>query len=193
MSETLEDLVDLTLDMRRQRRRQYEVELAQKEKAIQDKRIELERRQMRFLTEVRSMIRNSVARANRHLAKRPEGCVFHEVVGYLTGPLYLGGSACNPIAYELRANGQPMGETLVVELTQKGMIEASLGPFRPSLHEAHASRIDFGWHPIPLYQFDAQDASELLVRYLATIITRWPMSGCGPGDAVRHIRTNLVG
>jgi hypothetical protein len=182
MSETLERQVDLTLDTRNQRRRQYEAEIAQTERAIRDHHIEAELRQMKFQTEVRQLIRDAVATANHHMATRPEECEFCEVSGYLTGPLYMGVSACNPISYELRVNGQEVGETLVVELSHGGLIEASLGSLRPTMPEARSSRIDFGWHPIPLFQFNARSASDLVVRYLAAITKRWPL---GRADAVR--------
>jgi hypothetical protein len=175
MSETLEHLLDLTLDMRKQRRRQHDAGSAQAGNAIRDERIELERRQMRFLAEIGSLIRNAMTQANRHLATRPRECQFHEVLSYVTDSDYLGGRTCHPIAYELLVGGQDRCETLLVELTQHGMIEASLGPSRPSVHEAHTSRVDFGWRPIPLYQFDANNASDLVVRYLAAIVTRWPL------------------
>ena len=70
MSETLEKLLDLTLDMRTQRRRQHDAGFAQSSKAIRDERVELERRQMRFLTEIGSLIRNAMTQANRHLATK---------------------------------------------------------------------------------------------------------------------------
>jgi hypothetical protein len=175
MSETLEKLLDLTLNMRTQRRRQHDAGFAQSSKAIRDERVELERRQMRFLTEIGSLIRNAMTQANRHLATRPKECQFHEVLGYVTDLQYLGGRTCHPIAYELLVHGQESCETLLVELTQHGMIEASLGQSRPSVHEAHTSRVDFGWRPVPLYQFDANNASDLVVRYLAAVVTRWPL------------------
>ena len=82
--------------------------------------------QTRFLTMVRPLIEQAVERANRHLSKRPERCEFCEISGQYTGPLYVGGSGCNPIAYQLRADGATVGETLLVELTHDGMIEAWL-------------------------------------------------------------------
>jgi hypothetical protein len=175
MSETLEKLLDLTLDMRKQRRHQRDAGFAQTGKANRDERIKFERRQMRFLTEIGFLIRNAMTQANRHLATRPKECQFHEVTGYLADPAYVGGLACNPIAYELRVNGKGLGETLIVELTQHGLIEASLGSSHPSIYETHTSRIDFGWRPTPLYQFDAKNASDLVVKYLAAIVTRWPL------------------
>ena len=185
MSESLEHQLDLTMDMRRQRHRQHEAELAQAEKAIRDGHLELERRQTRFSTEVRSLIRDVVEQANRHLATRRENCQICEVSGYFTGPLYIGGTACNPIAYELLVDGQNEGETLIVELTHDGMIEAFLGPFRPSVPEAHTARIDIGWRPIPLARFNAKAAAELVIRYLGAITTRRPLGGRSAGEMMR--------
>ena len=73
-----------------------------------------------------------------------------EVSGYFTGPLFVGGSARNPIAYELRKNGREAGETLIVELTSEGMIAAFLGPFRPTVSEGHTTRLNLGWRPVSL-------------------------------------------
>ncbi|HEX3405495.1 MAG TPA: hypothetical protein VHT74_34735 [Acetobacteraceae bacterium] len=98
-----------------------------------------------------------------------------EVSGYFTGPLYVGGSACNPIAYELRVNGRELGETLLLELTHDGMVEAFLGPLRPTVPGGHTTRIDFGWRPVPLHGFDAAIASDLVLRYVAAVAAQWPL------------------
>jgi hypothetical protein len=81
-----------------------------------------------------------------------------------------------------------MGETLIVELTDDGMIEASLGPYRPTVHGAHTSRVSFGARPIPLYQFDERNASELIIRYLASITARLPAGDTVAEDAVRNMK-----
>jgi hypothetical protein len=132
-----------------------------------------------------------MARANRHLASRPEKCQFCEVSGYLTGPLYIGGSDCNPIAYELRADGQPVGETLILILTQDGMLEAFLGPFHPSICETHTTCVDFGWPRIPLNLFNAKRASELVVQYLAAVTTRWPLGRRAAGEVIRNTERTI--
>jgi hypothetical protein len=75
----------------------------------------------------------------------------------------------------LRVDGEKVGETLIIELTQAGMIEASLGPPGPSVIGAHTSRVELGFHPIPLFSFDANNAKRLLVQYLRAIIKRWPI------------------
>jgi hypothetical protein len=147
---------------------------ARTEMAIHDSHERIEHRQVRFSTSVRSLIAKAVERANRHLAKRPEKCQLCEISGYYTGPLFVDGPDCNPIAYELRTDGQEVGETLIVELTHDGMIEASLGPFRPSVPGSDTTRIDLGWSPVPLDMFDATIASDLVVRYVSAIATRWP-------------------
>ena len=183
MSESLERRLDVTLDSREDRHRQHETELDRAENAIRDSHRELEAQQVKFATEIRSLIRQGVEQANTHLHARPEHCEFCEVSGYLTGPLFVGGRGCNPIAYELRVNGQEVGETLIVELTHEGMIEAYLGPFRPTVPEADTTRIEFGWSPVPLHAFTAQHASELIVQYLNAVTTRWPL---GSSTGLRH-------
>jgi hypothetical protein len=191
MSQSLEYLLDLILDTRRRRRIQQNAERAQTESAVHDTHIELERRQTRFCTEVRSLIKEAVERANCHLATRPDGCRLCEVSGYYTGPLYVGGSACNPIAYELRVGGTEVGETLIIELAHDGMVEAFLGPFRPSVSEAHTTRIDFGWHSIPLYMFDGKNASDLLIRYLTALTMRWQFGRENAGEMIRHSKRKM--
>ena len=122
-------------------------------------------------------------RANLHLEKRPEKCQLCEISGYFTGPLYAGGSTCNPIAYELRIDGQEVGETLIVELTHDGMIDVSLGPFRPHAPEAHSTRDDFGCRPIPLRMFNATSAADIVVRYVTAVAARWSLDNCNAGFA----------
>jgi hypothetical protein len=174
VSQSLEDLLDLTLNTRRQRLQQKAAERAHTQKAIDDAHADLKHKQIKFSTEVRSLIDKAVEQANRHLGKRPERCEFRDMSGYYTGPLYVGGSTCNPIAYELRADGEKVGETLLVELTHDGMISGSLGSLPSSVPEAHTARVDFGWCPVSLDVFDATCASDLVVRYIATITERWP-------------------
>ena len=177
MSDRLEDQLDLALDTHRQRRRQREAEQAQSEKVIRDAHTELEHMHTKFHAEVRSLIEKVVGRANRHLAKRAEKCYLSDISGYFTGPLYVGGSACNPIAYALRIDGREVGETLIVELTHEGMIEAFLGPFCATASDGNTTRLGFGWHPVPLDRFDANIASDLVLRYITAITSRWPLRG----------------
>ena len=172
MSDTFEHQLDLALDQRHQRRRQEEAKRAQSARAIRDAHAELERNQTIFCTKVRSLIEDAVDHANRHLATRPEKYQLHEVSGYLTGPWYPGGNACNPIAFELRVDGREVGETLIVELMHQGMVEASLGPFRPTILEGHTTRQHYGWPPIPLDRFDARAAHDLVVRFITAITSR---------------------
>ena len=56
MSDSLEHLLDFTLDVRERRRRQHEAELGLRERAIRDSHAELERRRTKFSTEVRCLI-----------------------------------------------------------------------------------------------------------------------------------------
>ncbi len=176
MSQSLEDLLDLTLNTRRQRLLQKAAERAHTQKAIDDAHADLEHKQIKFSTEVRSLIDKAVEQANRHLGTRPERCEFRDISGYYTGPLYVGGSTCNPIAYELRAGGEKVGETLLVELTHDGMISGSLGSLPSSVPEAHTARVDFGWCPVSLDVFDATCAADLVVQYIAAITERWPFA-----------------
>ena len=74
MSESLEQQIDLVLDSQRQRDRRCQIEQDLIETTISDARAALERQQARFSTEVRSLLGQAVERANRHMAKRAEGC-----------------------------------------------------------------------------------------------------------------------
>ena len=177
MSGSLERLLDITLDMRVLHRRQHEYELAVRDRAARSGHAELQRRQTRFSTEVRSLIQKAVEQANRHLATRPEKCEFREVSKYSIGPWFRGAPLCDPIAYELLLDGQEVDEVLIVELMHDGMVVALLGPLNPSDHPAYSANTGFGWHPIPLFSFDCKKAVELLVQYLAAITERWPFGG----------------
>jgi len=183
MSPSLEELLDATLDTRRQRRLQHLAELAHAQQAINDAQVKIECEQTYFHTDVRSHIQQAIDRANRHLAKRPEHCEFHDVSGHYTGPQHPGGSLCNPIAYELRADGAAVGERLLVELTPHGcFIQATLCHPTVSIHGDRAPRIDFGWRSVPLDMFSAVTAENLLVQYMSAIATRWPLGQRHPSD-----------
>ena len=175
MSDRFEHQLDLALDTRRQRRQQKEAERTEAERARQAAHADLERMQARFCTEMRGLIEQAVGRANRHFAKRAENCQLCEVSGYFTGPLHPGGSACNPIAFELRANDREVGEVLVIQLTHGGMIEAFLGPLRPCEPQAHTTRLSLGWRPIRLDRFNAETAFELILRYVTAVTAQWPL------------------
>lgn len=177
MSGSLEHLLDFTLNTQEQRRRRHEAVLGVRERAVQASYKELERRGNWFSTEARSSIRKAVEQANRHLATKPERCEFCELPEFSTGPWYPGKPNCGPIAYELRVNGRDVGETLVVELTNDGMVEARLWPLRLTDHQYHVARIGLGWSPIPLHSFDAKKAEELLVQYLTVLTQRWQIGG----------------
>ena len=179
MSGMLEGQLDLVLATQRQRRRQRKAEQAECETTIHEVRAGLERMQAKFCTEVRPLIEQVVARANRHLGTRSEKCRLAEISGCFTGPLDPGGTACNPLAYDLRVDGQKVGETLLVEMTHQGMIEAALDPFPPTVPEGHSTRVSFGWAPVPLNKFDANIASDLVVRYIAALTARWPVRALG--------------
>ena len=175
MSGQFERHLDLALETRHQRLYQQRAEQAAAGKTIGDAHAVLERMQTQFCGDIRSLIEAAIERANRHLAKRLEKCRLCEVSGYFTGPLFVGGSACNPIAFELRLNGSSVGETLIVELTHSGMIEAFLGPMRPGEHLAQVMRRDFGWEPVPLQNFSAHTARDLVLRYMNTATVHLPL------------------
>jgi hypothetical protein len=177
MSHTLEEQLDAILNVREQRRWQHELEQAKTQDAMRNARAEHEHRQARFCSMVAPLVQQAMQQANRHLAGRSEKCQFCEVSGHFTGPLHAGGSACNPIAYQLRVAGQEVGETLLIELTYDGMVQAFMVGGHPSVCEAYTTRMDTGWQPIPLYMFNASTASEIVARYLAATTTRWPLGG----------------
>ncbi len=184
MSDEFERSLDLALETRHQRLHQRRAAQAAAERTVEEAHAALERMQMRFCGEIRSLIERAVERANRHLAKRPEKCRLCEVSGYFTGPLFVGGSACNPIAFELRSNGDSFGETLMVELTSNGMVEAFLGPSRPGEPQANEMRLDFGWKPVPLETFGADLAQELVLRYVQAVTVHLPLDCMGSRRAM---------
>src|SRR5579859_4710879 len=173
MSGTLEHSLDFTLDMRQRRRSECQADLNRMERAVQASHAELGRRRATFSTEVRSLIRTVVEQANRHLTTRKEGCKFCESPGFSSGPWYPGKQICDPIAYHLQVHGDEVGENLVIELTDTGMIEARLWPLRLTDHRDQVAQIELGWSPIPLYSFDAKKAEQLLVLYLTVLTQRW--------------------
>lgn len=175
MSGSFEDQIDLAFNLRRQRRRQNQAEQEHASKAVKDSHAEFERKQSAFGGRVRALLEAAVEDANRHLARRSEGCQLHEVSGYFTGPWYPGGFACNPMAFELRADGQELGETLLIELNYDGSLEASLGPFHPHVSEGHSTRLDLGWPAVPLEDFDAEAARNLVIQFLSVILARCPI------------------
>ena len=85
----LEDQLDLVLTTQRQRRRQHKAEQAECERTIHEAHTGLERMQAKFSTEVRPLIEQVVARANRHLETRPERCQLAEISGNSPDPSIL--------------------------------------------------------------------------------------------------------
>jgi len=185
MSGEFERRLDLALETRLQRLRQKQTEQTAANLASREAHAVLERMRLRFCGQIRSLIEQAVERANRHLAERPEKCRLCEVSGYFTGPYFAGGAACNSLAFELRADGGSIGETLMVELTRCGMIEAFLGPLRPGEPQAYAMRLDFGWQPIPLQDFGAENAHDLVLRYVNAIAVHLPLDCIGSRAAAR--------
>lgn len=190
MSGSFERLLDFTLDTRDRRRLRRKAVPGSKERAIQVSYEKFQRRRGRFSTEVRSLIHNAAQHANRHLATRAENCRFCESSGFSISPWYPGKSDCAPIAYDLHVNGHEVGETLVIELSRGGMVEALLWPFCLTGHQNQVTKIDLGWSPVPLCSFDTQKAEELLVLYLTAITQRWAMGqDAGPmmPNSIRQI------
>jgi hypothetical protein len=185
MSDEFERRLDLALETRLRRLRQKKTEQTAADLATRAAHADLERMRLQFCGQIRSLIEQAVERANRHLARRPEHCRLCEVSGYFTGPLFAGGAACNPFAFELRADGRRIGETLMVELTHSGMIEAFLGPLRPGEPQSHAMRLDFGWQPVTLQDFGVEDAHDLILRYVNAITVHLPLDRIGSRAAPR--------
>lgn len=179
MSDQFEQLLDLALKTRRQRLHQREAEQLAIDRTITDAHAKLEHMQAEFCGKVRSIVRTVIERANRHLAKGPDHCRLCEVSGYFTGPLYAGGSVCNPIAYELQSDGEEIGETLLIELTHDGMVEAYVGPLRPGEPQSVVSRRDFGWEPVPLKNFDDEMACTLVILYVSAVTAHLPIGRAG--------------
>jgi hypothetical protein len=175
MSGEFEQRLDLALETRQRRLRQKQTEQTTADLATREAHAVLERMRLQFCGQIRSLIEQAVERANRHLTKRPEHCRLCEVSGYFTGPLFAGGAACNPLAFELRADSGSVGETLMVELTHSGMIEAFLGPLRPGEPQAHAIRLDFGWQSVSLQDFAAENAYDLVLRYVNAVTVHLPL------------------
>lgn len=179
MSCQFEQRLDLALETRQQRLRHIQNDQTVAERPTRDAHAFLERMQRQFSGEIRSLIEQAVGRANRHLAKRREICRLCDVSGCFTGPMFAGGAACNPLAFELRAGSASVGETLLVELTHSGMIEAFLGPLRPGEPLAHAIRIDFGWQPVRLEDFGPENAHDLVLRYVNAVTVHLPLDRLG--------------
>jgi hypothetical protein len=75
----------------------------------------------------------------------------------------------------LRDDGRKLGKTLLIELTSNGRIEATLSPRSPDL-AVPRTRIDLGWHPVPLRGFSATTACDLVVWFLAAVTTSFSLS-----------------
>lgn len=173
MSQSLEDRLGRTLRHHRLHRFGEETALRKPRHAINDRYMETMRRVERFSTAIRPMIRDAAAHANGYFARMGADWELYDVSGCYTGPLYPSGGGCNPVAYELRVNGRQAGETLIIELSSNGMIEAFLAPWRPPILEAYTGRIDLGWHPLACHAFDPDAASDLLVRYVDRVTARY--------------------
>jgi hypothetical protein len=130
-----------------------------------------DRKQAVFCLKIRALIQKAVAEAERQLSGKPEHYEFHEVSGNYIGHPYVHHSACNPVAYDLCDDGMQLGETLLVRLTQDGMIEALLVPRRPG-PAVPRTRVDIGWQPVPIRAFSAAIAADLVAWYVAAITNR---------------------
>jgi hypothetical protein len=185
MSDQFEQRLDLAMQTRQQRLHQKQAEQIAAEIVTRKAHAILERMQVQFCGGIRSLIEQAVERANRHLAKRSEKCQLCEVSGYFTGPLFSGGAACNPIAFDLRADRSSVGETLIIELTNGGMIKAFLGPLHPGEPQAQTRRLDFGWKPVRLQNFCAENAHDLVLRYVNAVTVHLPLDCVGSRAAAR--------
>jgi hypothetical protein len=164
--------LDMALDLRHQRRRQHEAEQAESKRVIENAHAELERKEAMFCGAVRSLMDKAVAEANRHLSARSERCQLKDVSGHFTGPWYPGQTVCNPIAYELQDDGQPVGETLLVELTHQGAVEASLCAPSLDVSHAHVVNYDVGWPTVALNEFSEETARDIVLRYVTAVAAR---------------------
>jgi hypothetical protein len=117
-----------------------------------------------------ALIEQGARRANQHFVGLSECCEFYDISPCYTESLQTGGSNCNPVAYQFRIDGQPIGEPLLVERTQDDQVIASLGRPRPSYPEIAVEKVDFGWRPALLHGFDAGSAADLLVRYASHVL-----------------------
>jgi hypothetical protein len=169
MSGPLQERLDRTLTFHRERRLGDE---GTAEKTINDQYLKRKRKAERFCTEVRSVIQEVAASANSYFSKSHAGLELRDVSGYYTGPLYPGGSGCNPVAYELRVDGLEAGGTLIVELAPNGTIEAFLAALRPPGPCDRAEKIDLEWCPVALDGFDADAASDILARFMTAVSSR---------------------
>lgn len=169
MSESFEARLDRTLQ---QHRRHWIDARAARDRAqgvIDAQHEEHARKAERFYTVVRAAMQDAVAHANCHFTAAQAACELRDVSGSYTGPLYRSGSVCNPIAYEFESDGWTAAETLIVELTPAGRIEAFLAPWRPPVRESDTGRIDLGWRTAELDAFSAGDAADILVRYITHV------------------------
>ena len=172
MSDNFKHQLDMALDLRHQRQRQHEAEQAESKRAIENAHAELERKEATFCGTVRSLMERAVAEANRHLSTRPERCQLSDVSGHFTGPWYPGQSVCNPIAYELQNDGQPVGEALLVELTHEGAVEATLCAHSLDASHAHVVSYDSGWPTVALHEFSENSAHDIVLRYVTAVAAR---------------------
>jgi hypothetical protein len=145
---------------------------ANAERTIDDQHLKRKYEAERFCTEVRSVIQKVAARANSYFARGHAGLELRDVSGYYTGPLYPGGSGCNPLAYELRVNGLEAGGALILKLAPDGTIEAFLDALRPLVPGDRTEKINLEWGPVALGGFDADAASDILARYMTAVSSR---------------------
>jgi hypothetical protein len=182
MSEPLQERHDRDPTLTFHRERRLDVE-ANAERAIDDQHLKSKHKAERFCTEVRSVIQEVAARANRYFTIGHAGLEFRDISGYYTGPLYPGGSGCNPLAYGLRVNGLEAGGALIVELAPDGTIDAFLAALRTLVPGDRAEKINLEWGPVALDGFDADAASDILARYMTAFSSRCGLdlgAGIGP-------------
>ena len=164
MVNDLKHKIDLTYVGRLQHSCQSEAESAERRRRIRPEYARREHQQ-RFCTIVHNLMDIAVADFNQSTADRSERYELHDVSAYFSGAFFLG--TCNPIAYELRVNGEGFGDVLAIELTQGERVEAVLCTCGPQVRETQRS---IGWRSVPLEEFDTETAHDLIMKYIKAVM-----------------------
>jgi len=125
----------------------------------------IDQRRMPF----RKIVQKAVDQANRRLAERMPRYALHEVAGYLAHPSF------TRLQYELHLNGRRIGETLVIGLTRTNRVTAFLLPNQREIAEGSTNGLDLDWRAVPLARFDYETATGLMIRFVMTIKSRFPL------------------
>ena len=125
----------------------------------------IDQRRMPF----RKIVQKAVDQANRRLAERMPRYALQEVAGYLAHPSF------TRLQYELHLNGRRIGETLVIGLTRTNRVTAFLLPNQREVAEGSANDLGLDWRAVPLAMFDYETATGLMIRFVMTIKSRFPL------------------